>query len=408
MKPVIEAGRHSLGAYVERLFRLGGGEAALVKSGVYGVALDEVRREAERKGLGFVSFANYDYLGLARHPEIEQAAIEAIREFGSGALASRVVGGERSVHRALERALADFVGTEDALALVSGFLTNETLISTMLSGRDLLIVDEFSHASILAGVKGTRATTVHFRHNDVGHLEELLETRRAQHSNCLIVVEGLYSMDGDVPDLARILDLKERHRAWVLVDESHSHGVLGARGRGVCEHLDLDPARIDLMVGTLSKTFVSCGGFVAAARTVVGFCRFGLPGYVYSVGIPPVVAATARKAVEIAAREPWRVERLAENGAHFLATACEAGLTTGAAVGRGIVSVLFEDQAEAMAVSQRLAAEGIYAPPIVQIAVPKDKPRIRFFVSAAHERADIERAIGIMAAAVRGPAGAAG
>ena len=387
----------SLSDYAARLFRLGGGD--LVPSGrsPYFLAIDEAERAAAESGKRFVSFANYDYLGLSRHPEVEAAAAEALERFGTGALASRVVGGERSIHRELEKGLADFFGAEAALVLVSGFLTNAAVVGHYLAAKDCIILDELAHASILAGAKGGRATVYKFRHNDLDDLERLLEEKRAAHGNCLIAVEGLYSMDGDVPDLPRLLDLKERHGAWLLVDEAHSHGVLGPRGRGIAEHFGVDPARIDIVIGTMSKTFVSCGGFVLAPKAFIDLLRFSLPGFIFSVGMPPMIAAAAKKALEILESEPWRVARLAENTEHFLRLLHGAGLESGPAIGRAVVPVMFPKIIQTMIASERLMDEGFYAPPIVQIGVPKDLPRIRFFFSAAHDKADIERAVAVLA-----------
>ncbi|MCB1491718.1 MAG: aminotransferase class I/II-fold pyridoxal phosphate-dependent enzyme [Rhodobiaceae bacterium] len=386
----------SLSVYLQRLFKLAGGHALGAAGDLYFKPIDAARREIEAAGGHFASFANYDYLGLSRHPAIKAAAIEAVETFGSGALASRFVGGERTIHRDLEAALARFVGAEATVALVSGFLTNETLISTLLANRDLIVVDELSHASILAGLKSTHARHIAFRHNDPDHLDAILTEHRAEHPNCLIVLEGLYSMDGDAPDLARMLDIRDRHRAWMMIDESHSHGVLGARGRGLPEYADVDPARIDLITGTLSKTFVSCGGFVAASREIVEILRHGLPGFVYSVGMPPVVAAMALKAVELAESEPERVARLAEKSGRMIARARAAGLDTSDAIGRGIVPILFPNAETTVGAALALMRAGIYAPPIIQAGVPRDRPRIRFFISADHEDADIDRAIDVL------------
>ncbi|MEZ5840188.1 MAG: aminotransferase class I/II-fold pyridoxal phosphate-dependent enzyme [Hyphomicrobiales bacterium] len=328
---------------------------------------------------------------------MERAAAGALERFGTGALASRIVGGERSIHREFERALAGFCGSEDALTLVSGFLTNASLISHIMGPNDCIVIDELSHASIVNGTKCGRATTYKFRHNDLDHLDHVLAAQRGGHGHCLIVVEGLYSMDGDVPDLTRLLEIKDRHKAWLLIDEAHSHGVLGAGGRGIAEHFGEDPARIDLVVGTLSKTFVSCGGFIGAAKSVIDLLRFSLPGFVFSVGMPPMVTASAMKALELVSRESWRVGKLAENTAYFMELAHAAGLDTGPAIGRAVVPIFFARAAETMIASERLLEEGFYAPPIVQIGVPKDMPRIRFFFSAAHEKADIARAVDILA-----------
>lgn len=387
----------SLDAYASRLFRIAGGVNLGGARDFYFKAMDEAKAAVEAKGQRFVSFANYDYLGLSRHPAVEQAAIAAIHTFGPGCLASRVAGGERSIHRKLEADLAAYVGKPAVMALVSGFLANETLISNLFAGRDLIFYDEYAHASILAGLKGTRARSIAFPHNDLDRLEALLSEHRGEYANCAIAVEGLYSMDGDIPDLNRLVDIKDRHGAWLMIDEAHSYGVLGKTGRGICEHAGVDPSRVELLIGTLSKTFVSCGGFIAASQIVIDILRLGLTGFTFSVGIPPVIAAIAQKATELATNEGWRVDRLAANGKRFMERAQAAGLDTGLAIGLGVIPIMFRSQDETVAASQRLMAEGIYAPPIVMAGAPKSLPRIRFFLSAGHEEADIDRAIDIVA-----------
>jgi len=300
---------------------------------------------------------------------------------------------ERLIHGDFERALAEFVGTESALTLVSGYLTNLTTISSLLGKRDLIVYDELSHNSIVAGVASCKATSVEFRHNDMEYLRHVLTEQRAAHRNCLIVVESLYSMDGDIANLPEILALKEEFGCWLLVDEAHSIGVLGKNGRGVCEHFGVDPKRIDLIIGTLSKTFVSCGGFICAQKAILDWMKFLLPGFVYSVGLPPVIAAAAGSALNLIAHEPERVAKLQANAQHFLVKAAEAGLSTGPAEGYAIVPVMFPDMKTTMAASDFLLKRGIYAPPIVQVGVPKGLPRIRFFLSARHSFEEIDRTV---------------
>jgi 7-keto-8-aminopelargonate synthetase-like enzyme len=362
------------------------------------VAVDKLRAESERRGSVLTSFANYDYLGISRHPRILGAAQDAIERFGVGALGSRLVGGERSIHAELEQALARFIGVESTLALVSGYLTNLSVISHLLGSKDLLIVDEYCHNSILVAKRASPAQIVTFRHNDMNDLAEVLKTHRSTARKCLIAVEGLYSMDGDIPDLPRLLELKDEHHAWLLVDEAHSIGVLGKTGRGICEHFGEDPERIDLIVGTLSKSFVSCGGFVGARKEVIDFFKFTLGGFVYSVGMSPVIAATALASLRLLEDEPGRVTAVASAAEKFLKEARRAKLETGPSIGRGIVPVLFPTFEQTLATSEALLRENIYAPPIVQVGVPSDMPRIRFFISASHDQSPaIERAIGVMA-----------
>lgn len=387
---------NSLADYATKRFRLAG-KAYLDSGDPFFAPVDSLRRDAERHGRRFVSFANYDYLGLASHPKIKAAAAAAVDTLGIGALASRLVGGERSIHRNFEAELAKFLGVESALTLVSGYLTNVTTISHILGSHDALFIDELSHNSIVSGAKATTAETIIFRHNDLGHLDFLLRERRANYRNALIVAEGLYSMDGDVADLVRLVELKERRKAWLLIDEAHSIGVLGSKGRGLWEHTGVDPQQIDLIIGTLSKTLASCGGFVAGKEAVISWLRYTLPGFVYSVGLSPVIAAAAETALHLMQQETWRIERLRRNAEMFVDLAHDAGLDTGPAIGRGVVPILFSDSFETMAASSYLMDHGYYVPPIIQIGVPKDQPRLRFFISALHTEAEISGVIGLLA-----------
>ena len=231
----------------------------------------------------------------------------------------------------------------------------------------------------MSGAKSTVAETIIFRHNDLDHLDFLLRERRDNYRNVLIVAEGLYSMDGDIADLVRLVKIKESRKSWLLIDEAHSIGVLGADGRGLCEYVGVDPQRIDLIIGTLSKTLASCGGFVAGKAAVIEWLRYTLPGFVYSVGLSPVISAAAAAALQLMQQETWRLERLRQNAELFMDLAHEAGLDTGPAIGRGVVPILFSDSLETLAASRHLMVNGYYVPPIIQIGVPKDQPRLRFF-----------------------------
>jgi 8-amino-7-oxononanoate synthase len=388
---------NTLAEYASKRFRLAGKSLLETAGNPFFLPTDSLREATERQGHPFVSFANYDYLGLANHPAVKSAASAALDTFGIGALASRLVGGERSTHKLFEQELADFIGVESVLTLVSGYLTNVTVISHVMGSRDAILMDELSHNSIVSGAKSAVAETVVFRHNDLDHLDAILQEKRDSYRNILIVVESLYSMDGDVVDLARLIEIKERHKCWILVDEAHSIGVLGQDGRGLCEFCGVDPNQVDLIIGTLSKTFASCGGFVAGKASVMDWLRFTLPGFVYSVGLSPVITAAAQSALQLVQKEPWRVEKLRNNAELFVELAKEAGLNTGPAIGRGVVPIIFSDAEETYAAFQQLMNNGYYVPPIFQVGVPKDQPRLRFFISASHTEAEIRGAIGLLA-----------
>lgn len=344
-----------------------------------------------------LSFAHYDYLGLFNDPRVRQAAKDAVDEFGVGAGASRLVGGELSVHRQLERELATLVGTDDALAMVSGYGTNISLLGHLLGKDDLMLVDESSHNSIMVGMQTSRAAVLKFEHNKLAHLDELLQHHRHEHSRALVVVEGLYSMDGDIPDLPRLIEICRRHNAWLAIDEAHSIGVLGKTGAGITEHFGIKASEVDLIIGTLSKAFVSCGGFIAAKQGIIDWLRCTLPGFVYSVGLSPPGCAAAQTAVQILKAEPERLGRLKARSEYFLAGARKRGLNTGKAVGAAVIPVLYSSTPEALAAANLALERGYFVPPIVQIAVPKEAPRLRFFVTGGHQEADIDGVLDALA-----------
>ncbi len=390
----IKVTRHrSLSDYAARRFRFAG-NALLEFSDPFFAQIDKLRADFEAQGKHFVSFANYDYLGLAGHPRIREEAKREVDGLGVGALASRLVGGERTPHKQFEAEIAEFIGMESALTLVSGYLANVTTISWLMSGkRDALFIDELAHNSIVAGADGAQAQVVKFRHNDFDHLDHLLHRHREEYRNVLVVVEGVYSMDGDTADLPRLLEIKDKHKVWLMVDEAHSLGVLGKTGRGLAEHQGVDPQRIDLIVGTMSKTLASCGGYICAKKGVIDWLRYTLPGFVYSVGFSPVILAAARTALRLMQEETWRIEKLAQNAELFRTVAHENGFSTGPAIGRGVVPILFESDLLTMWASQHLLEKGFYVPPVVRIGVPKDGPRLRFFFSANHSEAEIRGVI---------------
>ena len=366
------------------------GSALAKDGGPWFAEVDRLKAGIEASGGKWRSFSHYDYLGLANHPDITDAATEALRRYGPGVGASRLVGGERSAQRELEADIAGFLGMGASLTLVSGYLTNYSIIPHLIGKRDLIVYDELSHNSLLMGIAASGATAIPVAHNDINALESALSEYRGQHRKCLIVVEGLYSMDGDIPDLPGIIALKRDHGSWLLVDEAHSIGVLGESGRGISEHYGTDPNEIDLLIGTLSKTFVSAGGFIAADPEVIWYLKYSLGGFVYSVGPPPACTASAHAALKLLKSEPWRVTRLTHNSTRFLALCRNAGFQTGNAVGRAVVPVYQPDYQAAFGMGERLLSHGIYVPPVIHVGVPKSRPRLRFFISASHEESDFQ------------------
>jgi 8-amino-7-oxononanoate synthase len=345
-------------------------------------------------GRRHINFASYDYLGLNQHPAVAEAAKSAIERFGTSVSASRIVAGERPLHRELETALAQLYRAEAAVAFVSGHATNVSTIATLASPDDLILYDELSHNSVLVGCKLSRATALAFRHNDMAALENLLNEHRHRHARALIIVEGLYSMDGDVAPLPALIKLKKNYGAWLMVDEAHAIGVLGKTGRGSAEHFGIDPNRVDIWMGTLSKTLASCGGYIAGKQELIDILKFQAPGLVYSVGLSPPLAASAAAALRVLKSEPQRVAGLQGNGKLFLSLARAAGLDTARSEGHAIVSVIVGDLINAGRLAERLLVRGLNVLPIIYPAVPLKAARLRFFLTSEHTPEQIHTAIG--------------
>jgi 8-amino-7-oxononanoate synthase len=346
-------------------------------------------------GKTLINFGSYDYLGLNQVPAVGEAAKSAIDQYGTSVSASRVVAGERPLHRALETALAEFYETEDAVVFVSGHATNVSTIGTLMSAGDLILHDELVHNSALVGAKLSGAACKSFPHNNLDALQRMLVELRDQHKNVMIVVEGFYSMDGDMPDLPRLVELKTRFGAWLMVDEAHSLGVLGKTGRGVAEHFGLPSKSVDIWMGTLSKTLGSCGGYIAGSKELVMILKFQAPGFVYSVGMPAPAAAAALAALELLKAEPERIARLKANGDLFLELAKSAGLDTGTSIGYAVVPVIVGDGVKAIKMTERLLARGVNALPIMYPAVPMKAARLRFFITSEHTAEQIHEAVRI-------------
>jgi 8-amino-7-oxononanoate synthase len=346
----------------------------------------------------YLNFSSYNYLGLSGHPTVAAAAKAAIDRYGTSVSASRAVSGERPLHRQLETALAGAYGTQDAVAFVSGHATNVTTIGYLFGARDLVLHDELIHNSTLQGIALSGARRLSFAHNDSQALEALLEQQRHQFERVLIVLEGIYSMDGDFPDLPRFVDIKHRHKAFLMIDEAHSFGVMGANGLGIREHFGLAGGDVDIWMGTLSKALAGCGGYIAGETALVEHLKFLAPGFLYSVGMAPPVAAASLAALECLRREPKRAAALRERGALFLELARAFGIDTGTSVGLAVIPAIVGGSMRAARLSAALFERGINVQPILHPAVPEKLARLRFFMSCEHSEADIREAVGALAA----------
>ena len=348
-------------------------------------------------GRDYVNFASYNYLGYSGHPAVAQAAKDAIDRYGTSVSASRVVSGDRPLHRELERELASFYQVDDAVVFVSGHATNVTTIGYLFGPRDLVLHDELVHNSVLQGIQLSGARRLSFAHNDWQALDRILGEQRQYFERVLVVVEGIYSMDGDYPDLPRFVELKRKHKIFLMVDEAHSLGVMGATGKGIREHFGLAGDDVDIWMGTLSKTLASCGGYIAGNTALVEHLKFLAPGFLYSVGMPPSVTASALAALRCLVNDHERVQTVQARGEQFLRLAKAAGLDTATSTGLAVIPVITGSSLKAGRLSSALFERGINAQPILYPAVPEQAARVRFFVSCEHTEEQISQTVAIVA-----------
>ncbi|MDT0502513.1 MULTISPECIES: aminotransferase class I/II-fold pyridoxal phosphate-dependent enzyme [unclassified Halomonas] len=351
-------------------------------------------------GREVINFASYNYLGFSGDPRVNRAGQQALERYGSSVSASRVVSGERPIHRELEQAIAAAYGVEDAVAFVSGHATNVSTLGYLLGPRDLVLHDEYIHNSSLVGAQLSGAKRIPFPHNDAAALDAMLTRYRGQFERVLIVIEGLYSMDGDVPDLPRFIELKRRHQAWLMVDEAHSFGVLGDHALGLREHFDLPAEEVDIWMGTMSKSLAGCGGYIAGCTALVETLRYLAPGFLYSVGMPAQVAAPSLTALQLMQQEPERVQALHDISRYFLEQAREMGFDTGHSIGAAVIPVIVGSSPLAARLSHDLFERGINVQPILHPAVPEKSARLRFFLSCEHTHEQIDQTLSALASAM--------
>ncbi|MBL8396558.1 MAG: aminotransferase class I/II-fold pyridoxal phosphate-dependent enzyme [Candidatus Accumulibacter sp.] len=352
-------------------------------------------------GRDYVNFASYNYLALSGHPEVAAAAKEAIDRYGTSVSASRLVSGERPVHRQLEEAIATTYGVDDAVIFVSGHAANVTTIGHLFGPQDLILHDELIHNSVLQGIALSGARRLPFAHNDWQALDGILAQQRHHFQRVLITLEGIYSMDGDFPDLPRFIEIKQRYRAFLMIDEAHSFGVMGAHGLGLREHFGVASREVDIWMGTLSKSLAGCGGYIAGERALVEHLKFLAPGFLYSVGMSPPVAAASLAALRCLQREPERVTALQERGRYFLAQAHAAGIDTGTSAGFAVVPAITGSSISAARLAAALFARGINVQPILYPAVPEKSARLRFFISCEHTFEQLRDTVEVLSDATR-------
>lgn len=349
-------------------------------------------------GRDMLMFASYSYLGLLGHPRINAAAKAAIDQYGTGTHGVRLLAGTLRLHEELEETIASFKSTEAAVTFSSGYTTNLTAVSTLVGRHDTVICDKLNHASIVDGCLLSGARLVRFRHNDMQDLERVLQAADTKGAK-LVIVDAVFSMDGDVIDLPRLVELCRKYRAWLMVDEAHSVGVLGKTGRGIEEHFGMENV-IDIKMGTLSKTIPSVGGYLAGRKELVKMFKHAARAFIFSAALPPAQAAAAKAAFDVILDEPERVEALRRNAAQFIGGLKQIGLNT-LKTTTAIVPVLCGPDMRAYEMVKQCQGRDIFVLPVVSPAVPEGMARLRATVTAGHSPQEIEKALDVFETAGR-------
>jgi 7-keto-8-aminopelargonate synthetase-like enzyme len=300
-----------------------------------------------------------------------------------------MVGGNNTILDDLDAELAAFIGTERAVVFPCGYGTNASVLQHLCGEGDLILYDELSHNSIMQGAGAAKAGKRSFRHNDHAQLDGLLRDLRSQYRRVVVAIEGVYSMDGDYPDLPKFIEVKRRHDALLYVDEAHSIGTMGPEGRGICDFFGVDAREGDLWMGTISKALGAQGGYLAGPERLIRYLGLTTPAFVFSTACSPANAAAALEAIRVIRREPWRLARLRERSDLFLKLCADIGLNTGESADTPVIPVILGSSTRAMGVSQRLLEEGINARPILYPAVRESAARVRFFLTCEHTEEQI-------------------
>ncbi len=357
-----------------------------------GVAGNRIIIEGREK----INFSTYNYLGLNGDMEINDYVKKVIDQYGTSVSGSRLLSGHIDLHEKLEKKLAGFLGTEDAVVQVGGHSTNVNTIGSIVGEADLVLHDALAHNSIIQGALLSQAKRKPFKHNDMIFLESELQKLRKKYRRVLIVVEGVYSMDGDICNLPELIRIKNKYGAILMVDEAHSFGTIGRNGRGVTSYYNIDAKQVDIMMGTLSKSAASCGGYIAGSSKFINYLRYNLPGFIFSCGSTPANTAAAFKAIELFDKRSANFLKLKDNSQYFLGKIKELGFNTGKSHDSPIIPIIIGNSKESLKLSSLFFDKGINVLPIIYPAVKEDESRLRFFISASHSKEDLDETLDII------------
>ena len=349
--------------------------------------------EVQADGHSMLMLSSYDYLGLIGDPRIDTAAIEAIRKYGTGTGGARLLTGTTDQHQRMEEDLAAFRGTEAAITFSSGYAANVAVIGALLGPADRVIMDALCHRSLTDACRFAGVQLQRFQHNDLESLEQEIQGG-APANRTLIITDGVFSMDGDICRLPEIIEIKKKFGCYLLVDDSHATGVLGARGRGVDEHFGVAASEVDIWTGSLAKAIPATGGFVAGSQELAIFLQHASSPYIFSAALSPASVAAIREGLCILAHEPERVARIEQNGNFLRGGLRDLGYDTGLSA-TAVIPVILKDEATTALFARRLRDHGILAAPVLFPAVPQGSARLRLCVTAAHTRAHLEFALDV-------------
>lgn len=346
--------------------------------------------EVMMSGHKVLMFGSNSYLGLTNHPKVIEAAVEATRKYGTGCAGSRFLNGTLDLHLSLEKELAEFVGKEEAIIYSTGFQVNLGVVSCVTGRNDYILCDELDHASIVEGRRLSFSTAVKFKHNDMEDLERELQ-KCAPDALKLIVVDGVFSMEGDIANLPEIVRLKQKYNASIMVDEAHGLGVLGRQGRGTCDHFGVTKD-VDLIMGTFSKSLAAIGGFIASDSSVINYLRHNSRSYIFSASNTPAATAAAREALHILKSEPERIQHLWDVTNYSLKCFRELGFEIGH-TSTPIIPLYVRDMDKTFIVTKMLFDEGVFVNPVVPPACSPNDTLIRFSLMATHTKEQVDIAI---------------
>ncbi|SER59130.1 glycine C-acetyltransferase [Salipaludibacillus aurantiacus] len=341
-------------------------------------------------GKEVIQLSSNNYLGLTTHPKMKLEAVRAVDQYGAGTGSVRTIAGTFSMHEEFEKKLAEFKHTEATLVLQSGFTANQAILSSILTKEDVVISDELNHASIIDGIRLTKAGRKIYKHVDMKSLEDALKETQ-DYRKRLVVTDGVFSMDGNIAPLPEIVELCEKYDALVMVDDAHASGVLGRNGRGTVDHFDLN-GRVHIQVGTLSKAIGVLGGYIASTQAVRDYLIHKGRPFLFSTSHPPAVTAACSKAIDVLLEEPERIDRLWDNTKYFKAGLEKLGFDTGKS-DTPITPVVIGDGAKAHQLSDKLLEYGVFAQGIAFPTVPKGKARVRTIVTADHTKELLDEAL---------------